>query len=130
MKTRLVNYQDGEVNLMFSLDRPKLTIGRQMGNMAQLPHEQVSKQHAVVVREGETWFIQDLKSRNGTFVNGQKQERAELKDRDKIKIGPFEFHFEMDVPSDDFVPAYIIDPSPSAAERTIADPGPKDEKST
>ena len=126
MKTRLVNYHEGEIDLVFSLDRPKVTIGRQVDNMIQLPHEKVSKHHAVIYQSENVWVIEDLTSSNGVYVNGQRTTRTELNDQDLVKIGPHEFYFEINVPSDDFVPAYIIDPSTRVGERTIIDKGSTD----
>ena len=89
--------------------------------MIQLPHAKVSKHHGVIQQTKESWQIEDLQSKNGIFVNGQRTERAELKDRDQVKIGPYEFYFETNVPSDDFVPGYIIDISTRSRDQTIFD---------
>ena len=124
MKTRLVNYREGEVDLVFLLDWHRVTVGRDYDNMIQLPNEKVSKHHALLTRIGETWVIEDLHSRNGILVNGRKTERAELKDRDTVKIGPYEFYFETHVPAHDFVPAYILDASAHSREQTLFDEGP------
>jgi pSer/pThr/pTyr-binding forkhead associated (FHA) protein len=121
MKTRLVNYRDGEIDLVFSLDRPRVTIGRDVDNMIQLPNEKVSKHHAVIRQTKGGWSIEDLKSRNGIYVNGKRTERTDLNEQDQVKIGPYNFYFEMNVPSDDFVPAYIIDISTKSRDQTIFD---------
>jgi len=123
MKTRLVNYREGEVDLVFLLDWHRVTIGRDLDNLIQLPNERISKHHAVVSRTGDVWVMEDLQSRNGVYVNGSKTERAELKDRDMVKIGPYEFYFETNVPSEDFVPAYILDASARSREQTLFDEG-------
>jgi pSer/pThr/pTyr-binding forkhead associated (FHA) protein len=119
MKTRLVNYRDGEINLAFPIRGPKVTIGRENDNIIQLPHEKVSKYHALLTQEGERWKIQDLKSTNGVLVNGKKVTQSELKDQDLVKIGPYELYFETNVPADDWVPSHIIDVSSKVRERTM-----------
>jgi pSer/pThr/pTyr-binding forkhead associated (FHA) protein len=54
----------------------------------------VSRQHARIRQEGEQFFIYDLDSENGTFVNNRMiHKEAELCDGDKIKIGNTEMTF-------------------------------------
>jgi pSer/pThr/pTyr-binding forkhead associated (FHA) protein len=119
MKTRLVNYRDGEIHLSFAIDRPKVTIGRAVDNMIQLAHENISKHHGLICKTEKGWSIEDLKSRNGVFVNGTRIEKADLKEGDRVKIGPHEFYFETNVPSDDFVPSHIIEMSTIIGHQTV-----------
>src|SRR6202043_4208437 len=47
----------------------------------------VSREHAVIRRIQDKFYIEDMKSRNGTFVNNKEvTTRTLLKDNDKIKI--------------------------------------------
>ena len=121
MKTRLVCYREGEIDLVFPLNTPKATIGREADNKIQLPNEKVSKHHAMLRQTEGTWTIEDLNSRNGVFVNGQRTTKGPLKDGDRLKIGPYEFYLEINVPSDDFVPSHIIDVSSRMKDKTITD---------
>jgi transcriptional regulator with PAS, ATPase and Fis domain len=64
-------------------------LGRQPTSEQQLmlmgdPH--LSRRHAVMERRGGRVWISDLQSRNGTFVNGNRVERTELKDGDVIRL--------------------------------------------
>ncbi len=127
MKTRLVNYREGDIDLMFLLDRPRVTIGRANDNMIQLPDEKISKHHGVLLQTQDGWVIEDLKSRNGLFVNGQRTTRAELKDGDCVRIGPHEFYFETNVPYDDFVPSHIIEVSSRINDQTLSEETPPDQ---
>lgn len=52
-----------------------------------LSHRLTSRQHASIVREGDRWIIADLNSTHGTWVNGERVERCELKPRDRIRMG-------------------------------------------
>ena len=122
MKTRLVSYRGGKIDLMFPIQGARVTIGREADNMVQLPHEKVSKHHAVILPAKDGWEIKDLQSTNGVLVNGKQVSHAQLKDGDRVKIGPFEFYFETNVPSDDWVPSHIIDMSSEVHLKTI----PKD----
>jgi len=92
--------------------------------MIQLPPERISKHHAVIHKQNEAWSIEDLGSRNGVLVNGQRIGNYNLKDRDLIRIGPYEFYFELNVPSHDFVPRYILDLSSKTHEQTMIDEEP------
>lgn len=119
METRLVSYREGKIDLAFPIQGPRVTIGREADNLIQLPHEKVSKHHAVILAVKEGWAIEDLHSTNGVLLNGKPVQRAELKDGDRVKIGPFEFYFETNVPSDDWVPSHIIDLSSQVHQQTI-----------
>jgi len=71
-----------------------MTIGRSSQNTIQLFDEQVSRQHArVQVRNGKC-IIEDLGSRNGVIVNGERVERAELEPGDSVRIGDTVLVFE------------------------------------
>ena len=53
----------------------------------------VSRRHAELVREGETFTISDLGSLNGTFVNRKRIESAALEDDDEVQIGKYRLTF-------------------------------------
>src|SRR5690349_22185144 len=74
--------------LMF--DKPEVTIGRVQGNDIVLPKGNVSKRHARIVLKDGKFIIVDLKSTNGTYVNGRKiTSPLVIKETDKIYIGDF-----------------------------------------
>src|SRR5262245_43597164 len=54
----------------------------------ELPGNTISSTHARLVRCGEGWVLEDMQSKNGSFVNGKRVSRAELCDADFIEIGP------------------------------------------
>ena len=53
----------------------------------------VSRKHAELVRDGETFTISDLGSLNGTFVNKKRIESAELENDDEVQIGKYRLTF-------------------------------------
>ena len=53
-------------------NKPEVTIGRVQGNDIVLPKGNVSKRHARIVLKDGKFIIVDLKSTNGTYVNGRK----------------------------------------------------------
>jgi pSer/pThr/pTyr-binding forkhead associated (FHA) protein len=121
MKTRLVNYREGAIDLVFPINSPRVTFGRDTDNMIQLPNEKVSKHHGVILKAKDNWVIEDLQSRNGVFVNGHRTTRGELRNGDCVKIGPYDFYFETNVPYDGFVPSHIIEVSSKINDQTLFD---------
>jgi pSer/pThr/pTyr-binding forkhead associated (FHA) protein len=77
-------YQGGEFPL-----RPQreIVIGRSSDLDMVLVEDMVSRKHAKILTDDRTVSIQDLGSTNGTFVNGEKIRKVELKDGDRILIG-------------------------------------------
>ena len=71
----------------YALDRPILSIGRHDENDIVIDHMGVSGKHAQIALEGQSVILTDLKSTNGTFANGQRVERVELRPNDWISIG-------------------------------------------
>ncbi|PJB40662.1 MAG: pilus assembly protein TadA, partial [Deltaproteobacteria bacterium CG_4_9_14_3_um_filter_63_12] len=71
-------------------DKTEVTIGRVKGNDIVLPKGNVSKRHSrIVVKDGK-FIIVDLKSTNGTYVNGRKISAPQvIKETDKVYIGDF-----------------------------------------
>ena len=62
-------------------------IGRQTGNELLLRDSRISRQQAQLISENGTWIIEDMGSRHGTFVNGEKTLRQELKAQDRVDFG-------------------------------------------
>ena len=77
-------YQGGEFPL-----RPhrEIIVGRSSDLDMVLVEDMVSRKHAKITTDDQVVTIQDLGSTNGTFVNGEKVRKAELKDGDRILIG-------------------------------------------
>lgn len=92
---RLVGTSDSaDPSAAFELTRPILTIGRSDSNDVVLPHGSVSKQHALLVQDGEGWSLSDLKSTNGTRVNEARIGETRLEPGDRVQIGVYAFHFD------------------------------------
>ena len=70
-----------------TLSKSVFTIGRKAENDLQLLHDTVSRQHAEIQFDGESFFIVDVGSKRGTFVNGQRVQRIALQHLDRILIG-------------------------------------------
>jgi pSer/pThr/pTyr-binding forkhead associated (FHA) protein len=74
----------------------KILIGRQEDCQLRIPSAQVSRHHCEVVTGGSGVRIRDLGSSNGTYVNGQKVEEAELEAGDVIALGSMLFVVRID----------------------------------
>ncbi|MFQ5430657.1 MAG: FHA domain-containing protein, partial [Phycisphaerae bacterium] len=68
-------------------DGASVPMGR-ASDVVPLTDYTVSRRHAELRREGNGWVLEDLKSANGTYLNGKRLERpARLKDGDQIRMG-------------------------------------------
>lgn len=71
----------------FALDRERITIGRRVSNDIVINFPSVSGEHACVITRRGRSFIEDLRSTNGTRVNGELVSKHYLQDGDEIVIG-------------------------------------------
>jgi len=83
---RLVIRQ-GEHSRTINLDTFPFTIGREPDSNLFLPNTQVSRQHAVLLRDDDGYVLQDLGSRHGTLINGVRHETVRLESGDRIQLG-------------------------------------------
>lgn len=77
----------------FLLDRDSTTIGRSPQSDIFLDDVTVSRRHAEIRREEGRFSILDVGSLNGTYVNLQRVERAELANDDEVQVGRFKLAF-------------------------------------
>ncbi len=75
------------------LSEAEVSIGREPSNRISLLDAGVSRRHCLILRTGEQFKIQDLNSRNSTFVNGVPVTERVLASGDEIKIGGSLFVF-------------------------------------
>ncbi len=69
------------------LDRLPFLIGRQGDNHLVLRDNRASRNHARIFSENGEYFIEDLNSRHGVYVNGERVKRHRLVDSDRIDFG-------------------------------------------
>ncbi len=84
---------------LVSVPAAGLLIGRGSGCNLRLPDSGVSRQHARIRYAAGAWFLQDLGSAAGTFVNGQRVQATRLTSGDQIQIGSSVFTFGAKGPS-------------------------------
>jgi hypothetical protein len=71
------------------------TIGRDVNNAIVVDDQFASSEHAVLTFRGRTWYVEDLKSTNGTFVNGSPVDGvAPLGYGDEIQLGQVRLRLE------------------------------------
>jgi hypothetical protein len=87
----------------YPIRKPILRIGRDAKtNDVVIPEETVSSLHAAIEFRAGAFYLQDLRSKNGTFVNGKQVSDSEtireapLKSRDRIRFDAYEFEFIID----------------------------------
>ncbi len=85
--------QDGS-QMEFELGERPITIGRGTEADLVILDEKASRLHCGIRLWDGDFYIKDLKSRNGTFVNGQPVEMAKLNPGDVIRVGGFSFSFD------------------------------------
>jgi len=83
----------GRVGESFALDHDRMTIGRRPDSDVFLDDVTVSRDHALVVRRGEEFHLDDLGSLNGTYVNRRRIESHHLADGDELQVGKYKLTF-------------------------------------
>jgi len=80
----------------FRVVKTLLSIGRGLDNDLVIDDPRVSRHHAQITFRHSHYLLRDLRSTNGTFVNGQPVEAVVLAPGDLVSIGGFEMLFEQE----------------------------------
>ena len=83
----------GRTGEHFALEQERTTIGRSPDCDIFLDDVTVSRRHAVALKQGDAFVIEDQGSLNGTFLNRRRIESAELSDDDELQIGKYRLVF-------------------------------------
>jgi hypothetical protein len=83
----------GRVGESFALDHDRMTIGRRPDSDVFLDDVTVSRDHALLVKRGGDYYLDDLGSLNGTYVNRHRIESHRLEDGDELQVGKFKLTF-------------------------------------
>ena len=84
----IVSLDDNMIKVV-PLNKDRMTLGRRPYNDIVVDNLAVSGEHAALQVIGHEYFIEDLNSTNGTFINEQKIKRQILKNGDTIEIGKY-----------------------------------------
>lgn len=111
MPSLLIREKDGPER-EHPLKRARTTLGKMPDNDIILDRTNISRRHCQIFLEGNDFFVRDLASRNGTFLDGQKVEGDRpLADGAVIQLGDFSIVFR---------DAAAAPPRPGDAGRTVA----------
>lgn len=77
----------------YALDGSVITAGRDTRSDIFLDDVTVSRRHAEIYRRGPKYFVRDVGSLNGTYVNRKQVDDVELHDGDELQIGMFKLAF-------------------------------------
>jgi hypothetical protein len=83
----------GRVGETFALEGERLTIGRRPESDIFLDDVTVSRDHALLVRRGGAYYLDDCGSLNGTYVNRQRVDSHRLEDSDELQIGKYKLTY-------------------------------------
>jgi len=76
-----------------------MSIGRSPDADVRIEDRFASGIHARAYSRGASYYVEDMNSTNGTFLNGARLDgEAKLSDLDELRIGDTELRFELDVP--------------------------------
>jgi phosphoserine phosphatase RsbU/P len=69
------------------LNRTPFSVGRKVDKDLVIADPRVSRDHAQIMQEGHDFFLEDLGSKHGTFVNGERIQRQKLERGDRLEFG-------------------------------------------
>ncbi len=119
--SRLVVITEGLTGLSHELGAHWVTIGRGDNNAFQIVETSISSQHCEVLLRGNELVVRDLRSTNGTFVNGKMITEAVLAPDQTLRVGNVELRLEISVPAAGAAPGTKL---PAAKDGSSPAPGP------
>ncbi|MFM1997544.1 MAG: hypothetical protein RLZZ111_1931 [Planctomycetota bacterium] len=112
MNAKLVVASGKSAGRAISLKNGRILIGRAEECDVRPLGEEVSRRHCLILVEGDAVTVEDLKSRNGTFVNGERiAAKTTAKNGDIVRVGPLELKVSLPAPA-----AASADPAPVAMD--------------
>ena len=83
----------GRVGETFPLTGERMGIGRRPESEIFLDDVTVSRDHALIVRRNGGYWLDDLGSLNGTYVNRRRIDSHRLEDGDELQVGKYKLTF-------------------------------------
>ncbi|MBF0633022.1 MAG: FHA domain-containing protein [Nitrospinae bacterium] len=80
---------EGVLQSQYDITPQPVVIGRTQEADIRLDNPLISRRHVRIYVKGGKAVVEDLKSNNGTFLNGQKIEKAEASIGDEVRVGPY-----------------------------------------
>jgi pSer/pThr/pTyr-binding forkhead associated (FHA) protein len=94
-KPALIVRMNGQPDEVYVITETETLIGRAPTCDLQIPDDSMSREHAVVLCDGEDANLEDLQSTNGVKVNGKRVRSTELAHGDEIEIGQTKLVFTL-----------------------------------
>ena len=88
MAKLIVTLDDKLINVI-SIEKNRMTLGRRPYNDIMVDNLAVSGEHAAIQAIGAEFYVEDLNSTNGTYINGKKIKRQILQNGDQIELGKY-----------------------------------------
>jgi CheY-like chemotaxis protein len=92
--SKLVVISKSQIGLSHDLDKHWVTIGRAPGNRFQLPESSISGQHCEALWNGKELLVRDMRSTNGTFIEGKVITEGVLRAGEVLRLGDVELRLE------------------------------------
>jgi len=83
----------GRVGESFPLEGDRIAIGRRPDSEVFLDDVTVSRDHALIVRRGDGYHLDDCGSLNGTYVNRSRIDSTRLREGDELQVGKYKLTF-------------------------------------
>lgn len=96
------------------LDKDEIKFGRRDGNDVVINHPAVSGFHGRFLKEGGDYFVEDLNSTNGTYVNGRRVSKSQLQDKDLVRVAKHIIEFRVDDANDAAAESDQVSAAPAA----------------
>jgi FHA domain len=115
-----------------ALGKDRMVVGRASDTDIPIKHTSISREHAAFTKDGDDWFIEDLGSSNGSYLNKTKlTDKTKLTEKDIVKCGKARMTFHMgemgaadaavDIAGDDDELDLDDGDAPAAAKGGVAD---------
>jgi pSer/pThr/pTyr-binding forkhead associated (FHA) protein len=85
----------GRVGESFPVAGERMSIGRRPESDVFLDDITVSRDHALLIRRGDDWYLDDCGSLNGTYVNRSRIDSQRLGEADEVQIGKYKLTFHV-----------------------------------
>ena len=125
MPSSLLISQGLEQGKQFRLDRAQVLIGRDVSSDVCVRDIEASRKHCRITQEGSGYFVADLGSSNGTYVNGTRIKRAALSSGDRIRVGSTEITFKQATTDDATAPSRLDVLTSAASPATLTAVSPE-----
>lgn len=102
---------DDNVIKVVPLSKERMTLGRRPYNDIVVDNLAVSGEHAALQAIGNEYYIEDLSSTNGTYINSKKIKRQILQTGDIIEVGKYAIKYVHDVEADPLDPLASMAPN-------------------